>query len=110
MNIIAALAADDVQSFGQKDLQHNPLDMIKDTVFEERFLSRFVGSWNASHTGAIMVHLEHGQMADERTLSEGGGTALGALFLAAFLDLPTLPFAAVGLWAVRVMARGWRSA
>jgi hypothetical protein len=72
----------------EEDPHHNPLDMIRDTKFEERHLDRFVGSRSAAETQAIMGRIEEEEQ-DRRILDASGAAGFIAQVGAEMLD-PTI--------------------
>lgn len=75
--------------------EHNPLDMITGTPYEERHLEAFVGSQSAAETRRIMRQIDR-EEADRKTLRDAGGLGIVASMGAGILD-PTIliPGAAV---------------
>ena len=67
---------------------HNPLDIIADTDYETRHLSRFVGSRSRAQTHAIMARIDR-EENDRRILESSGWEGVVASIAAGALD-PTL--------------------
>jgi hypothetical protein len=89
----ALLDSDGSQAAAEPD--HNPLDLIKGTPYEERHLEAFVGSQSAAETRRIMRRIDR-EEADRKTLRDAGGLGIVASMGAGILD-PTIliPGAAV---------------
>ncbi len=68
---------------------HNPLDTIgRGSVYEQRYLERFIGSRSPAEDRSIMGRID-AELADRKTLQAGGGSAVLFEMLAGILD-PTL--------------------
>ncbi|HWL06447.1 MAG TPA: hypothetical protein VNQ99_16190 [Xanthobacteraceae bacterium] len=67
---------------------HNPLDIIRDTPFEERHLDLFANSRSEAETRSIMRRIE-GEDADRRMLDAAGFAGVVAQFGAGMFD-PTI--------------------
>lgn len=76
------------------DPDHNPLDMVGGTKYENQYLDRFVGSRNAFETKSIMSRIDQ-EESDDRLLDAAGWGGIVARIGMGVLD-PTLfiPFGA----------------
>lgn len=90
-NLIAS-AVDGFRPAFKEDPDHNPLDVIQDTIYEQEFSDNFVGSRSEDETRYIMGKIDR-ELKDRERLAEGGWASVGLGILAGTLD-PTvlIPF------------------
>lgn len=70
------------------DPNHNPLDLIKDTEYEQNYLSNFVGSSSTGETRQIMKRIDD-ERADREILAASGASGFIAQIAAGIID-PTI--------------------
>ena len=70
-NVVTSILQDTRLETFPRDPAHNPLDVIKDTPYERRYLDRFVTSYSEAETRSIMGQIEQ-EENDRRTLQAAG--------------------------------------
>jgi len=86
-NLVAS-AIDGLRPNFNEDPEHNPLDVIKGTIYEEHFLDNFVGSRSEDETRFRMGRTDR-ELKDRERLAGAGVYGIGAGMLAGVLD-PTI--------------------
>lgn len=83
----------------KEDIDHNPLDVIKDTDYERNHIFKFVGSRSEDETRHIMSRIDR-ETKDRETLAAAGGWGIAAGALAGTVDptffIPASPLLKVG--------------
>jgi hypothetical protein len=72
----------------KRDPEHNPLDTLKGTKYEEDYLDEFVGSRSLEETQAIMAKIDR-EERDRETLARAGLPGVVAQVAAGIID-PTI--------------------